>query len=150
MERASTGLCWTATCVPWARSPAGSSQDRRTQGQAPFPARFDRPDGTLNSRGPRGLQVRHNDIPRAHQVDGDSSAKVQSQRSQLLSGIRTICGDPSGFRIERVRVDEGGEFKSKELQGYCLKTGVSLEYASTSTPQQIGMSERVGKILQIW
>ena len=52
---------------------------------------------------------------------------------------------PSGFRTERLRVDKGGEFVRKEFQGYCLQTGVSLEYASTSTPQQIGMSERVGR-----
>ena len=43
---------------------------------------------------------------------------------------------PSGFRFERLRFDKGGEFVSKELQGYCLQTGVSLEYASTNTPQQ--------------
>ena len=52
---------------------------------------------------------------------------------------------PSGFRTERLRVDKGGEFVRKEFQGYCLQTGVSLEYASTNTPQQIGMSERVGR-----
>ncbi|CAN0476461.1 unnamed protein product, partial [Laminaria digitata] len=54
---------------------------------------------------------------------------------------------PSGFRVERLRVDKGGEFISKEFQDYCLQTGVSLEYASTNTPQQIGMSERVGRTL---
>ncbi|CAM9556757.1 unnamed protein product, partial [Laminaria digitata] len=42
---------------------------------------------------------------------------------------------PSGFRVERLRVDNGGEFISKEFQGYCLQVGVSLEYASTNTPQ---------------
>ena len=52
---------------------------------------------------------------------------------------------PSGFRVEYLGVNKGGEFISKEFQGYCLQTGVSLEYASTSTPQQIGMSERVGR-----
>ena len=54
---------------------------------------------------------------------------------------------PSDFLVERLRVDKGGEFISKEFQDYCLQTGVSLEYASTNTPQQIGMSERVGRTL---
>ena len=54
---------------------------------------------------------------------------------------------PSGFRVERLRVDKAGEFISKEFQDYCLQTGVSLEYANTNTPQQIGMSERVGRTL---
>ena len=54
---------------------------------------------------------------------------------------------PSGFRIERSRVDKGGEFISKEFQDYCLQTGVSLEYASTNNPQEICKSDRVGRSL---
>ena len=53
----------------------------------------------------------------------------------------------SVFRVERLRVNKGDEFISKEFQGYCLQTAVSLEYASTNTSQQIGMSERVGRNL---
>ncbi|CAN0542042.1 unnamed protein product, partial [Laminaria digitata] len=60
--------------------------------------------------------------------------------------VQSVVG-PSGFRVEPLRVDKGGEFISKEFQDYCLQTGVSLEYASTNTPQQIGMSERVGRTL---
>ena len=44
-------------------STTGSSQDRRPQGQAPVPSRVRRPDGTLNSRYCRGLQVHHKDFP---------------------------------------------------------------------------------------
>ena len=53
----------------------------------------------------------------------------------------------SGFRVERLRVDKGDAFISKEFQDYCLQTGVSLEYASTNTPQQIDMPVRVGRTL---
>ena len=41
---------------------------------------------------------------------------------------------PRGFRVERLRVEKGGEFISKEFQDYCLQTGESLDYASTNTP----------------
>ena len=54
---------------------------------------------------------------------------------------------PSGFRVEWLRVDKGGEFIRKEFQNFCLQTGVSLEYASTNTPQQLDMSECVGRTL---
>ena len=47
----------------------------------------------------------------------------------------------------RLRVDKGGEFISKEFQDDYLQTGVLLESASTNTPQQIGMSARVGRTL---
>ena len=51
---------------------------------------------------------------------------------------------PSGSLVERLRVEKGGEYISNEYKGCCLQTGVSLEYPSTNTPHQIGMSERVG------
>ena len=54
---------------------------------------------------------------------------------------------PSRFRVERLRVDKERKFSSKEFPDYCLQTGVSLEYASTNTPQQIGMSERVERTI---
>ena len=43
-------------------------------------------------------------------------------------------------------------FINKEFLDYCLQTGVSIEYASTNAPQQIGVSERVGRTLvaMVW
>ena len=54
---------------------------------------------------------------------------------------------PSGSRVERLGVNKGDEYISNEYKGYCLRKGVSLKYASTNTPQQIGMSERFGRTL---
>ena len=54
---------------------------------------------------------------------------------------------PSGGRVERLGVDKGGEFVGNDFKDYCIQTGVLLEYASTNTPQKIGMSERVGGTL---
>ncbi|CAM9955416.1 unnamed protein product, partial [Ascophyllum nodosum] len=54
---------------------------------------------------------------------------------------------PSGSRTEWDRADKGGEYINNEYKVYCLQTGLSLEYASTNTPQEITMSERVGRTL---
>ena len=54
---------------------------------------------------------------------------------------------PSGFRVERLRVDKGGDFISKMFQSTCLQTAVLTEYAITNTRQQFGTSERVGRTL---
>ena len=54
---------------------------------------------------------------------------------------------PSSLRVERFMVDNEGELVSKEFQDCGLQTRVSLEYASTNTPQQIGTSERVERTL---
>lgn len=59
---------------------------------------------------------------------------------------------PSGFHVELLRVDKGNELIGEQFQGYCLQTGLSLEHASTNTPQQVGMSKRVGRTLaaMVW
>ena len=54
---------------------------------------------------------------------------------------------PSGVRVERLGADKGGEFVGNDFKDYCTQTGVLLEYASTNTPQQVGISERVGGTL---
>lgn len=46
-----------------------------------------------------------------------------------------------------MRVDKGGDFIDQEFQGYCLQTGMPLEFASTNTPQAICMSERAERSL---
>ena len=56
-------------------------------------------------------------------------------------------GTAQGVFRGHVVDDKGGELVSKEFQDYWLQTGVLLEYASTNTPQQIGMSERAGTTL---
>ncbi|CAM9739715.1 unnamed protein product [Sphacelaria rigidula] len=54
---------------------------------------------------------------------------------------------PGGVRVERLRADKGGEFIGNEFKSYGRQTYILLEFASTNTPQQIGLSERVGRML---
>ena len=54
---------------------------------------------------------------------------------------------PRDSRVERLRADKAGEFISNEQKDYCLQTELSLAYASINVPQQINLSERVGRTL---
>ena len=54
---------------------------------------------------------------------------------------------PCGGRVIRWRVDKGGEYTSEGFKQYCLETGIVQEFAATNTPQQNGVSERVGRTL---
>ncbi|CAM9813692.1 unnamed protein product, partial [Sphacelaria rigidula] len=54
---------------------------------------------------------------------------------------------PGGVQVEQLRPDKGGEFIGNEFKSYCRQTGILLEFASTNTPQRIGLSERVGRTL---
>ena len=57
---------------------------------------------------------------------------------------------PSGFRVERSRADKGGQFTGKDFQNCCLQTGVSLEFASTNTPQQTVCPTALEEFSQVW
>ena len=54
---------------------------------------------------------------------------------------------PCGGRVIRWRADKGGEYTSEAYKQYCLETGIAQEFAATYTPQQNGVSERVGRTL---
>ena len=54
---------------------------------------------------------------------------------------------PCGGRVILWRADKGGECTSEAFKQYCLKTGITQEFAATNTPQQNGVPERVGRTL---
>lgn len=50
-------------------------------------------------------------------------------------------------RINRLRVDNGGEYSSKEFQQFCEEKGIFMEYTVPYNPQQNGVSERTNRTL---
>ena len=54
---------------------------------------------------------------------------------------------PNNTRLIRLRADKGTEFTSFEFRQYSHDIGVSREYASPITPQQIGCNEREGRTI---
>ena len=54
---------------------------------------------------------------------------------------------PRGGRVIRWRDDKEGEYMSEVSKQYCWETGITQEFAATNTPQQKGVSERVGRTL---
>ena len=41
---------------------------------------------------------------------------------------------PCGGRVTRWRADRGGEYTNEAFKQYCLKTGITKEFAATNTP----------------
>lgn len=50
-----------------------------------------------------------------------------------------------GYKIKRIRSDNGGEYKSSLVADFCAKKGIVQEFSSRETPQQNGRSERFGR-----
>ena len=59
----------------------------------------------------------------------------------------TLIVMPCGGRVVCWRADKGGEYTSEALKQYCLETSIAQEFATTNTPQQNGVSERVGRAI---
>ena len=71
-------------------------------------------------------------------------------KDQALASLQAYVTStviPFSSRIVRFRADKGGEYTGRDFQAYCLETGIKQEFAATNTPQQIGVSERVGRTL---
>nr|GEV19980.1 hypothetical protein [Tanacetum cinerariifolium] len=45
------------------------------------------------------------------------------------------------------RCDNGGEFKNKEMNEFCTKKGIKIEFSNARTPQQNGVAERRNRTL---
>ena len=54
---------------------------------------------------------------------------------------------PCGGQVIRWRANKGGESTSEAFKQYCLETGITQEFAATNTPQQNGVSKRIGRTL---
>ena len=46
-----------------------------------------------------------------------------------------------------LRIDNGGEFCSKEFEEFCKKCGIARKKTTPYTPQQNGVAERMNKTL---
>ena len=52
------------------------------------------------------------------------------------------------MKIKCLRLDNGGEFISKEFYNYCEENGIRRHFSATYTPQQNGVVERKNRSVQ--
>ena len=76
--------------------------------------------------------------------------KDQALVSQQLFVASIIISFES--RIVTWRADKGGEYTGEDFKAYCQETDTTQQFAATNTPQQIGVSERIGRTLcaMVW
>ena len=51
-------------------------------------------------------------------------------------------------KIDRIRSDYGKEFENSYMESFCTRSGISLEFSASITPQQNGVVERKNKVIQ--
>jgi transposase InsO family protein len=65
----------------------------------------------------------------------------------IFKGFTERAKNEFDFKINKIRSDNGSEFKNSRIEDYCDEKGVKHEFSAKYTPQQNGVVERKNQIL---
>jgi transposase InsO family protein len=68
--------------------------------------------------------------------------KNKSEAFENFKIYKEMVENEMDSRIKCLRLDNGGEFTSKEFMDYCNNHGIKRQFFVTRTPQQNGVVER--------
>jgi transposase InsO family protein len=71
----------------------------------------------------------------------------KSQTQETLKGFLRRVQNKFGWRIKKIRSDNGTEFKNSQIEGFLEEEGINHEFSSPYTPQQNGVVERKNRTL---
>jgi transposase InsO family protein len=69
------------------------------------------------------------------------------QTQEILKRFLRRAQNEFRLRIERIRSDNGTEFKNSQIEGFLKEEGIKHEFSSPYTPQQNGVVERKNRTL---
>nr|GEW54404.1 hypothetical protein [Tanacetum cinerariifolium] len=73
--------------------------------------------------------------------------KTKDETSGILRKFITEIENLKDLKVKIIRCDNGGEFRNKEMNDFCLQKGIKREFSNARTPQQNGVAERRNKTL---
>nr|GEW28326.1 hypothetical protein [Tanacetum cinerariifolium] len=73
--------------------------------------------------------------------------KTKDETSGILRNFITEIENLKELKVKIIRCDNGGEFRNKEVNDFCLKKGIKREFNNARTPQQNRVAERRNKTL---
>jgi hypothetical protein len=71
----------------------------------------------------------------------------KSQTQDTLKGFLRWAQNEFGFRINKIRSDNGTEFKNSQIEGFLEDEGIKHEFSSPYTPQQNSVVEKKNRTL---
>nr|GEU76566.1 hypothetical protein [Tanacetum cinerariifolium] len=69
------------------------------------------------------------------------------ETSGILKKFITKIEKLKDLKVKIIRCDNGGEFRNKEMNDFCLQKGIKREFSNARTPQQNGVAERRNRTL---
>ena len=73
--------------------------------------------------------------------------KHKSEVFEKFTEWKAFVEKSSGYKVKKLRTDNGGEYVSTEFEGYLKKEGIEHHYTIPKTPEQNGVSERMNRTL---
>eukprot|EP00253_Pinus_taeda_P002100 PITA_02100 len=73
--------------------------------------------------------------------------KKKSEVFDRFKEFKALVENQAEKKIKVLRIDNGGEFYSKEFEELCKKCGIARQKTTPYTPQQNGVAERMNKTL---
>lgn len=73
--------------------------------------------------------------------------KHKYEAEENLKDYITEVERQHGIKVKRFRLDNGGEFSSRDFKHFCKQKGIHLEYTIAYSPQMNGKSERMNRTL---
>jgi hypothetical protein len=71
----------------------------------------------------------------------------KSDVSTAVKDMLTLLENQSGYKVQRLRCDNGSEYINANLKAYCRDNGIKLETTVRYTPEQNGAAERLNRTL---
>nr|GEX02358.1 putative ribonuclease H-like domain-containing protein [Tanacetum cinerariifolium] len=69
--------------------------------------------------------------------------KSKDETSGVLKKFIIEIENLKDLKVKIIRCDNGGEFRNKEMNDFCLQKGIKRDFSNARTPQQNGVTERV-------
>nr|GEW16927.1 retrovirus-related Pol polyprotein from transposon TNT 1-94 [Tanacetum cinerariifolium] len=73
--------------------------------------------------------------------------KSKDETSGILKKFITEIENQKDLKVKIIRCDNGGEFRNKEMNDFCLQKGIKREFSNARTPQQNGVAKRRNRTL---
>ena len=71
--------------------------------------------------------------------------KTMSEVLSKFQEYESMVTNATGFKIQILRSDNGGEYTSKEFSNFCTSQGIIHQFTNPYTPEQNGVSERLNR-----
>nr|GEW95600.1 retrovirus-related Pol polyprotein from transposon TNT 1-94 [Tanacetum cinerariifolium] len=73
--------------------------------------------------------------------------QTKDETSDILRNFITKIENLKDVKVKIIRCDNGGEFRNKEMNDFCLMKGIKKEFSNAKTPQQNEVAERRNRTL---